>query len=50
MKWLSYGASAPIANSTKPKVVTLRQSATKMTLGGSGPVIEIWPTPSGKYG
>ncbi|MHA7685486.1 acinetodin/klebsidin/J25 family lasso peptide [Cupriavidus sp. PET2-C1] len=50
MKWLSAVPLAPISNSTKPKVVTLRQSATKITLGGSGQVIEIWPTPSGKYG
>lgn len=41
---------ASVSNPNAPKVVTLQQSATKMTLGGSGKIIEIWPVPSGKYG
>ena len=37
-------------NPTAPQVVTLSQSATQATLGGSGKIVEYWPFTRGMYG
>lgn len=41
--------AAPDSKPTAPHVVTLAQSATKATLGGSGKIVEYWPGGHGSY-
>lgn len=42
--------ATPISKPTAPpQVVTLAQSATKATLGGSGKIVEYWPSARGTY-